>query len=85
MCNLLCIINIPKSASLKGVSPFAASNYLWQFEVLVRIILMMQIVDITLEDNFKERDEKTEEHPDLHNFDATRVRQCIRNANEPAH
>jgi hypothetical protein len=67
-----------------SMSPFAASNDLWQFEVVLRVIFMKHIVYITLEENFKEGNDEAEEHPDLHNFDAARVRQCIRNANEPA-
>jgi hypothetical protein len=82
---LLGIINIPTAAILMGGSPLVASNNLWQFEVFLRVILLMQIVDITLKDNFKEGDEETEEHPDLHNFDAARVWQCIRDADEPVY
>jgi hypothetical protein len=68
---LLGIINIPTADILMGVSPLVASNNLWQFEVFLRVILLMQIVDITLKDNFEKGNEETEEHPDFYDLYTT--------------
>ena len=44
---------------------------------------LMDVVEVGLEDDLLEGEDEDEEHPDLHQLDAARLRQVVRYAQEP--